>query len=175
MKKDFMNQNHSEVVVWAEDRGYRILNPKEWAEMARLKYDQAQQKKLLVLRTEDVKSLLTCALEGGSNYWYDFGNKSCDRVDNATLDMADSPFVDRLYTALERGQEVVVYDANEPVGKRKRLGTLTEFSWRRAEKLMIEGNDNMRRHLGDVLSGNEDATTGDVFFQLALMGEVVYG
>ena len=30
------------------------------------------------------------------------------------------------------------------------------------------------RHYGDLVSGNEDAETGDVFFQLLCFGEIVY-
>ena len=169
-----MNQPHNEVVAWAEHRGFTITNPDEWAEMARLKYDQGLKKKLILLNMDDVKGLMCSALEGGSNYWYDIGNKSSELVYQTTRDMDGQPFVDRLMVALERGQKVNVYDANEPVGNRKKLGVLTEFSWRRAEELMIAGNENIRRHLGDILRGDDDATTGDVFFQLALMGEITF-
>ena len=31
------------------------------------------------------------------------------------------------------------------------------------------------RHLADILSENDDAETGDIFLQLCLLGEVVYG
>ena len=52
------------------------------------------------------------------------------------------------------------------------LGTLTAESWAKGEKLMSE---QQREHLGDILAGNDDATTADVFLQFALMGELVYG
>lgn len=31
------------------------------------------------------------------------------------------------------------------------------------------------RHFGNFISENEDAETGDVFIQLALLGDIVYG
>jgi hypothetical protein len=35
--------------------------------------------------------------------------------------------------------------------------------------------DKYPRHIADILSENDDATTGDVFLQLCLFGDVVYG
>lgn len=52
------------------------------------------------------------------------------------------------------------------------LGRLTNESWAKGEKIMAEKH---REHYSDALSENRiDATTADVFFQLALMGEIVY-
>jgi hypothetical protein len=124
---------------------------------------------LKILTSEDVENLMCSAIEGGSNYWYFIKQKSSDRVREATQDMEGEPFVDRLLMAVQRGAVINVFDVEDFSNK---LGTLTPQSWAKAEELMIK---NHRSHLGDVLAENDDATTGDVFFQLALMGEIVYG
>lgn len=35
--------------------------------------------------------------------------------------------------------------------------------------------DHYLQHFADFLAGNDDATTGDIFLQLCLFGEVIYG
>ncbi len=125
-------------------------------------------KGLTILTTYDVYNMLVGALEGGSNYWYWFGDKTMDRVFAATPEMNGEPTVDRILMAVQRGTVVNVFDYED----KTKLGTLTPESWAKAEKLMIEKH---RRHLGDVLNENDDANTHDVFFQLAVIGELTYG
>lgn len=121
---------------------------------------------LLCLTADDVENLMTSAIEGGSNYWYLIGND--DEVRKATEDMQGAAFVDRMLIAIQRGVGVKIYDVED---EENLLGTLTKDSWTKAESLFIK---NHRHHLADVLGENDDASTGDVFFQLALMGEIVY-
>lgn len=123
---------------------------------------------LTLISPYDVYNMLVSALEGGSNYWYFIGNKSTDRILNATPEMNGEPTVDRFLMAIQRGTVVNIYDIESD----EKLGTLTPESWAKAEKLLIEKH---RSHLGDILKENDDATTADVFFQLAVMGEIVYG
>lgn len=124
---------------------------------------------LLVLTVDDVENMIVGALEGGSNYWYLIGEKSTDLIIEATPGMKGQPFVDRLMTAIEKGIQVEIHDIED---EESVLGILTSESWAKAEKLMIEKH---RGHLGNVLAGNDDASTADVFFQLAVLGDVVYG
>ena len=178
-QKPYQSQDFKEVLDWAADRQMKVIDgPEAWDEVARLRYDQAKQKELVILTKEDVYNQVVAAMEGGSNYWYDIGAKSYERVKAVTPDAI--PFVDRLMIALDKGVHVNIFDINEPVSEvidgektyRKKLGTLTEFSWAKAEKLMFQHH---KHHLGDILREDYDATTGDVFFQLAVMGELVFG
>lgn len=180
-QKPYQLQDFKEVLDWASDRSMNIIDsPQKWEEAARLRYDQAKKKELVILTQKDVEYLVCSALEGGSNYWYDIGAKSSDKIYKMTKEMRGKPFVDRLLAALNKGVHVNIFDVDEPVSEiingkkvfRKKLGTLTEFSWAKAEKLMLQ---KYRQHLGSVLCNNNDATTGDVFFQLTVMGELVYG
>lgn len=124
---------------------------------------------LTLLTPYDVYNMLVSAFEGGSNYWYWIGRKTCERMEAATEDMKGEPFVDRFLMAIQRGAKGInVLDCEDYT----KLGTLTPESWAKAEKLLIEKH---RSHLGDILKENDDATTADVFFQLAVMGEIVYG
>lgn len=116
----------------------------------------------------DVECLLTGALEGGSNYWYLIGPKSADRIRKATEDLKGEPFIDRMLMAVQRGIKVNVFD----IENNEKLGTLTPESWAKAESLMMEKHGE---HFKDVIAENDDATTADVFFQLAVIGELVYG
>lgn len=124
---------------------------------------------LQLLSTYDVYNMLVSALEGGSNYWYLIGEKTCDRIEVATPEMKGEPFVDRFLMAIQKGTKGInVLDTETG----EKLGTLTPESWAKAEKLMIEKH---RSHLGDILKENDDAITADVFFQLAVIGELTFG
>lgn len=123
---------------------------------------------LTILTPYDVYNMLVSALEGGSNYWYWIGDSSMGRVMYKTKDMENEPTVDRILMAIQRGAVVNIFDCET----KEKLGTLTPESWAKAEKLMIEKH---RSHLGDVLKENDDSVTADVFFQLAVIGELTYG
>lgn len=110
---------------------------------------------------ETMLNLLVSALEGGSNYWYYFPDLSMLKKDN-------TPTVDRIFDALLDGKKIEVRD----VESGEYLGTLTIRSLNSASYLMF---NEYTSHFADVLSGNDDATTADVFFQLAVMQEVIYG
>jgi len=102
-----------------------------------------------------IESLIVCAFEGGSNYWY--------RIESDTKK-------DYLKTVFEDGLTVSnhhVQDEDKP-----REGVLNQASIDKALEIM---HDKYPRHYGDILQENEDAITGDVFLQCALFGEVIYG
>lgn len=114
-------------------------------------------------------NLLTSAIEGGSNCWYLFDEDACEIIDAIKPPDKKTPFVERLWAALEAGAKVPVTDIEEEEGL---LGYLSKASLDKAEKLMA---DKHPHHFADAVSENDDAITGDVFFQLAVMGEIVYG
>lgn len=122
--------------------------------------------------TDEIRTNLLCsALEGGSNYWYWLGNdatKVINKLAPRNKDFTDT-LVDRIYTALKAGGEIPVRDAEDP---KTVLGKLSMAGMVKAEILM---HNKHQRHYADVICENDDATTGDVFFQLAVMEEIVYG
>lgn len=126
---------------------------------------------------DKICGLLCCAREGGSNYWL--------RHIRVTYPESDIPKVyinesegDRgpnasqwepLYVCplTEHGYWDVTIDEDDAKPIR-----LDREAIERGLKLM---RDKYPRHFGDALAGNEDAETGDVFLQCALLGELVYG
>lgn len=123
-----------------------------------------------------LQNLLTSALEGGSNYWYrnadvllpdgitiqDFreGGKFTD-PDDYRHPYEIVPFVPGCELTLEHDAE----------GDWK-VAKINEAKLAEALKLMQEKHP---RHYADVLNENDDAETGDVFLQLTVFGEIVFG
>lgn len=123
------------------------------------------------LTDDQRESLLCSALEGGSNYWYSIdepsGNKLKAFVKQKAL-RSDGTFVGKMFAAVKAGHAVQVNELETG----KKLGIFSLESIRKGEGLMIS---NHIEHFCDVLSGNDDAITGDVWFQLCVMGEIIYG
>lgn len=114
-----------------------------------------------------VDSLITAAFEGGSNYWYlinpdslvkPSGFKRDEGVHYALLD------------AVYQGGSVIVHDVND-VGEI--LGYLNVANINRGISLMSERY--MSSHWKDIITGEWDAETADVFLQLCVMGDIVFG
>lgn len=123
---------------------------------------------LKILTGLDVYNMMVGAWEGGSSYWCEITEQSEDAVIAATPEMKDEPFIERVLMAVLNGLEISFTDKEED----KVVGPLNKDSWTKAEHIMIA---KYRRHLGDVLAGNDDATTADVFFQCAVLGDCIYG
>jgi hypothetical protein len=122
-----------------------------------------------------VRNLLCCALEGGSNYWY--------RIDNQVLPPG-TVFDDfkeggkaqdpenywhwaQLIPTLEGGS-LLISAPGEQYGPR----VLNLEAIKRGLQLLA---DNHPAVFADVVDENEDAQTGDIFLQLCLFGEVILG
>jgi hypothetical protein len=122
----------------------------------------------LNITKEQIADQLCTALEGGSNYWYMLGDvdriyfdKSLTLVDN----LVRSLLVDKEY-------ELNVYDIESDEDEPELLGKVTYKSIGNAFTLM---GAHYPKQLANIISGDYDADDSDVWFQLATMGEVVYG
>jgi len=147
---------------------------------------------------ERIQDLLCNALEGGSNYWYwieklHYPNKcpKCGRIlispicygrDNIGADNPSHDGVKAIpqtkedlgieFAHLElpfKGGYIEFSDLEDEEAEHKNL---TIEAIQRGVKIMAE---KYPRHFGDWIAENDDATTGDVFLQCCLFGEVVYG
>jgi len=119
---------------------------------------------------EQRENLLTSAIEGGSNYWYFLdsdANKIVDEV-NGVDGAHRIPYVTKLWKAIKAGKEIPVKDMDDmlPIGK------ISMESIEKAEQIMA---DKYPDQLLDITNENDDAGTADTWFQLAVMGELVYG
>ena len=82
------------------------------------------------------------------------------------------PFLDKIY----QGSSIKVYDREsvdpDLLTDGDLLGVLSMESIKKALRLM---NEDYPRHYKDMVEEQGDAITGDIFFQLCVMGEVVFG
>lgn len=116
-------------------------------------------------------NMLVGALEGGSNYWYWLDGENLWNDDRRADEYLESRIIRKLW---DEGQSLTVYDKEEWYASEElvELGTMTKESILEAFTLMY---DDYPRHYVDLLNQNDDATTADVWFQLAVMKDVVYG
>lgn len=113
------------------------------------------------------EDLLVTALEGGSNYWYLFSDKDAEDVLSKTE--KGSPFSIRVWQYIKEGNALAVYDLED---EEELLGVFSLQSIEEGEKIMFE---NFFSHYSDAKEENWDAETADVWFQLCLMKDVVFG
>lgn len=114
-----------------------------------------------------IEDLLVTALEGGSNYWYWLSNETADQIEKVTG--KEDPLSIRFYQAIQKGESLIIHDAENDD---EVLGHINSASIQNALLMMATGH---REHFADIISENHDATTADVFFQLAVMGEITFG
>lgn len=133
---------------------------------------------------EQVASLLCCAFEGGSGYWCRIVGYNEPTAKYPVIDRGmDDPRIYRHndYALLPGGAVLCQeedYDHDEDGycidedGDRTPVHTLNAQSVEAGLKVMAEKYPS---HFSDFLEENYDATTGDVFLQCCLLGEIVYG
>lgn len=123
---------------------------------------------MIQLTDEQRLNLLTSALEGGSNYWYEIRKAACDKIDSVKPSDGKTPFVDRMWAAIKAGKNIEVHD----IESRDLLGHISLETIERGEQSMLE---QQPEHFADILAENDDACTGDVWFQFAVLNQIVYG
>lgn len=118
---------------------------------------------------ERIKDLLCAAFEGGINYW-----ATC----SVGQDKVDEVKAEYYHEIPVMGGEITILD-NET---QEELGKIDMESMKQAFEYMAAGTDKngkdcpgFRDHFADFMGENDDANTGDIFVQLAVMGEVIYG
>ena len=102
-----------------------------------------------------IKDMLVTGLEGAINYW-----AICMNFDEFKYDY--SKFETNDFSLILNDAE----DVEEELGKLNRDGIVKGI------KLMAA---NSPEHFADMMAEAGDATTGDVFIQYAVLGEIVYG
>ena len=122
------------------------------------------------LLTNDTRScLLTSALEGGSNYWLDLPKSTWDKIKKYKV-VGDNNYISDLFLrAIEGGETLDIIDVED---ENEILGTISLKSMRKGEKTMIK---DYTQHFAAAISEGGDAETGDVYLQLCIFNDVVYG
>ena len=128
---------------------------------------------------EGLNDLLCCAMEGGSNYWVD--HIELVWPEGETEESMKAKYPDAVWhnDLPFKGGAVIVY-APDRIESGKVVGADESTAYRLDLKAMNKGlrlmrKPKYRRHYEDFITDNFDAITGDVFLQLSLFGEVIYG
>jgi len=117
--------------------------------------------------------LLTTALEGGSNYWYELRDKSM------LPEMADSEkypetkgfedcLVSRIWHAIQEEKEIPIHD----IDSYDKLGVINKVNIAKGNISMFK---NSQSHFGDILNESWDAETADIWLQYVVMNEITFG
>jgi hypothetical protein len=119
---------------------------------------------------ERIKDLLCCAFEGGIDYW--------GFAKHLTLAQREEIKTDYYHERPAMGGSLTILD-NET---QEELGIIDMESMKQALQYMADGTDKngkdcpgFKKHWDWILRENEDAGTGDIFVQLAVMGVVEFG
>lgn len=128
----------------------------------------------LNLELSRLSNLLCCALEGGSNYWYQEMQLNIGK-EQYFPSRGQLDFYDKFFFA-EEGEAVLCISPDAPdevpLPEGKEYFELTRSSFITALQLMAEKTP---WHFSNYLTDNADAETGDVFLQYACFGEIIYG
>ena len=121
-----------------------------------------------------VMDLLVTALEGGSNYWY-FASDYKEPSNESAVPNGEWHSVERCPWG--DGHVVIcdreAYHENGGTDVGIKTWILNEDAMKRGLELMA--SEKYIHHYSDFVQGNEDANTADIFLQLSLFGEIVYG
>jgi hypothetical protein len=118
----------------------------------------------IAITEQMIEDQIVTALEGGSNYWYYLGDTSM--IPNYDK---KEPLATQLSRAvLNEGIVIPVHDIEDE----ELLGNLSLESIQKGLTLMAK---DYPEHFQNMITENGDAETADVFFQLAVMGELVFG
>lgn len=105
-----------------------------------------------------LEDMLIGAFEGGSNYW---------------LARATPTNGERFsYTKVVKGEQTLKMTLVNPEDIETELPLINREQLIKGMQLMAE---KAPRHFANFMDENDDAETADVFFQFALLGEIVYG
>ena len=120
---------------------------------------------------EMVKDLLTCGFEGGVGYWCRIAGY---RYPQRDVDV-EFPHID---LPLIKGGGVICEDCSGEGDFEPIVLNLDRIQY--GLQMLMSGKDKMgkdyvARHRANFLGENTDCETGDVFIQLCLFGEVVFG
>ncbi len=122
----------------------------------------------LEIKDELITDMLITAFEGGSNYWAtlcDVKRKYFVKGDSLAENVARSFIADKEY-------KLDVYDVESDEDEPDLLGSVTYASIESALGIMAK---DYPKTYASIMSDNMDGDDADVWFQIAAMGEVVFG
>jgi hypothetical protein len=142
----------------------------------------------ITITNEAIESMLVTAIEGGSNYWYEFNTSDLNdaiiwlkkEIDAKRLVRNESIHYYWMDAMLQGyPNPIPVYDTEEVYGsidyeEFEPVGFLSMENIKKGlEKASVEYTDRFRQFFPEYVSG--DADDADVLFQLVCLDDVVYG
>ena len=124
-----------------------------------------------IVSNQRIAELLCAAFEGGVGYWCRVMNFRKPRKERAVLSPEDGEVYRYVDYPLTGGAVICRLFGEETDEKYKPL-VLDRAAIQRGLALLPQVAP---RHWANFLAENEDADTADVFVQLCLLGEIVYG
>lgn len=112
--------------------------------------------------------LFVTALEGGSTYWYYLSDESIDNINNNTYPDR-LPFTEKMWKYILDGNSIDIYDIESPD---ELLGSISLESIQKGEETMFNCS---LLHYTNAKEESWDADTADVWFQYAVMNDIVFG
>lgn len=113
-----------------------------------------------------IDDVITTALEGGSNYWYFIDQEKVTTPDNFKRnEKIHYEILDKVY----QGGTLQIFDAENT---NEKLGELSVESIQKGLNLLA---DKSTKVLYNIVDECYDAGDADVFFQLAVLGEITFG
>lgn len=117
------------------------------------------------MKKEDLEKLVIGALEGGSNYWYWINDETTSHIIDK---QSASTFSEKVVQALLDGEVIRVSN----IFGDTETGYITlEVCQQALDILEVYYEDTYKRIRND----QEDAIDYDIWFQVAVFGEVIYG
>lgn len=158
------NANNASIDRYMESLIFDYKRKKAYEDYEREKIERRKTKKIT---KQDIIDLFVTALEGGSNYWYYLPSiPSGVREISRETGMATSEAIGEYVL---RGGNIQVNDAEE---EEEILGTVDMGN-------LIDAIDLLKadypQTYENIIDEEYDADDADIFFQLAVMGEVTFG
>jgi hypothetical protein len=128
------------------------------------------------VKEDQIKRLLGNAFNGLSNYWIDSvdwdipGYVRQDFIAGGKFNQLPDYWHPRQIIPLVNGCALLI--RSNDLEKDQPLRRLDRAAIQKGLQLMAE---KRLKHFEDIMRENEDETTGDVFLQMCLFGDVVYG
>lgn len=163
-EQEYEYYSKSSVDRYLQNLIFEYKRKKAYEDYEREKIERRKTKKI---GKKDIINLFVTALEGGSNYWY-FLPRIPAGVRDIKVEL-DMELTEAIGEYVLRGGSIDVHDAEDEDTK---LGTVDMSSL--LEAIDILKND-YKQVYENIIDEEYDADDADVFFQLAVMGEVTFG
>jgi hypothetical protein len=159
---DMTRQEAWELIHTPEYKKQLDAKMAEWVQQnpePKFTYDSGAQ-----ITKEQIIDVLVTALEGGSNYWYLIKDLPRELESDESMGLSEA-----IGDYVLRGGEITIYDLED---EDEELGELNMNKLLEAITIMKTEYPDIYQNL---VNDEYDANDADVFFQVAVMGEVTFG